>query len=138
MIGISLFLYAEFSRDNSGIVVDSATDLAWQDDYSDNAGKIKKATWQDALIYCHELSLGGKNDWRLPNIRELKSIVDDTKSNPAIYSIFTDVDFSFKFYWSATTIVSPSSKVWGVYFMLGGIDSMLSKTDEYSIRCVRG
>jgi len=135
MIGMSLLMYADFSRNNSGIVDDSTTGLAWQDEYTDNGGKIKRATWQDAIIYCHELSLGGKNDWRLPNIRELKSIVDTTKYNSAINSVFTNVSSSN--YWSATTLASDSSNAWNVSFSYGD-DYWNSKTDEYYIRCVRG
>jgi len=134
MIGISLFLYAEFSRDSSGVVADSTTGLEWQDDYSDNGGTVKSATWQDALIYCEELSLGGKNDWRLPNIRELKSIVDDTKDNPAINSVFTNVAFS---YWSATTNASDSNEAWYIFSDYGN-KIWLSKTFTIHIRCVRG
>jgi len=135
IIGASLFLYAGFSRDSSGVVADSATGLAWQDDYSDNGGEIKKASWQDALVYCEELSLGGKNDWRLPNIRELKSIVDDTKYSPAINSVFTNVTSNY--YWSATTSASSSIYAWNVTFNYGG-DYEYNKTLEVYIRCVRG
>ena len=135
MIGASLFLYAGFNRDSSGVVADSATGLAWQDDYSDNGENIKSATWQDALVYCEELSLEGKNDWRLPNIRELKSIIDDTKSNPAINSVFTNVTSDF--YWSATTVASNSSNAWNVNFN-DGYDYWYSKAGGLYIRCVRG
>jgi len=44
------------SRGSSGVVADSKSGLAWQDNYADNGGEIKKATWQDALVYCHELT----------------------------------------------------------------------------------
>jgi len=135
IIGVSLFLYAGLNRDKSGVVADSATGLAWQDDYSDNRGEIKKAIWQDSLIYCHDLSLGGKNDWRLPNMRELKSIIDDVKSNPAINSVFTNTTPNK--YWSATTGASVSSNAWLVDFS-SGYDYWDSKTNEHYIRCVRG
>ena len=135
MIGASLFLYAGFNRDSSGVVADSATGLAWQDDYSDNGGEIKKAIWQDALVYCEELSLGGKNDWRLPNMKELKSIVDYTKYGPAINSVFTNV--TSYYYLSATTNAYDSSDAWAVYFF-NGYDNWRSKANEYCIRCVRG
>jgi len=135
MISMSLFMYAELSRDNSAIVDDSSTGLAWQDDYTDNGGKIKRATWQDAIIYCHELSLGGKNDWRLPNIRELKSIVDTTKSRPAMNSIFTNVNSTD--FWSATTSMSDANNAWVVGFYRGG-DYWASKTLKDYVRCVRG
>ena len=135
MIGASMLLYSALSRDSSGVVSDSTTGLVWQDDYGDNSGEIKSATWQDALIYCEELSLGGKNDWRLPNIRALKSIVDDTKYNPAINSIFTNVTSGI--YWSSTTRVSSSSNAWYVYFYSGN-DYWGSKGNERRVRCVRG
>ena len=58
-----------------GTIFDSKTSLFWQ---QSPAGKMN---WQSALKYCEQLILGGKNsDWRLPNIKELFSIVDFTKS----------------------------------------------------------
>ena len=135
MIGASMLLYSAFSRDSNGLIADSKSGLAWQDDYSDNRGIIKSATWQDALVYCKELTLGGQNDWRLPNIKELKSIVDDTKSNPAISSIFQNITSGY--YWSSTTGVFDSSYAWYVYFNYGG-DFWYEKYDMRYVRCVRG
>jgi len=135
MIGASLLLHASFSRDSSGIVADNATGLAWQDDYSDNAGEVKSATWQDALVYCQELSLGGKSDWRLPNKNELFSIVDMSKYDSAISSVFTNV--ASNYYWSSTSHGLVSSFAWIVLFNDGNVFRN-SKTDEYSVRCVRG
>ena len=123
------------SAGEQGIILDNKTGLAWQDDYGDNAGEIKKATWQDALVYCHELRLGGRSDWRLPNIKELRSIVDRSRFDPAIDSAFTNV--SSNVYWSSTTNVSDSSYAWLVYFNVG-YDYWYSKTDELRVRCVRG
>ena len=135
MIGASLLLQAGFSRDSSGVVADSATGLAWQDDYGDNAGEIKSATWQDALVYCQELSLGGKSDWRLPNKNELFSIVDMSRYSSAISSVFTNVTSNG--YWSSTSDASDSSYAWIVFFNDGYVD-WNSKSNEYSVRCVRG
>ena len=135
LIMMSTSLWGAFSRDSSGVVADSATGLAWQDDYSDNGGDIKSATWQDALIYCEELTLGGISDWRLPNIRELKSIVDDSISVPAISSVFQN--FTSNYYWSSTTYASDSSVAWGVYFDYGD-NGWYDKTYGHRVRCVRG
>ena len=146
MIGASLLLYASFSRDSSGVVADSATGLAWQDDYSDNGEEIKEATWQEALFYCEELSLGDRDDWRLPNIKELRSITDKSKYDPAIDSVFTNVTSSYywssttvtySYHWSFTTGMSGSSKEWTVNFNYGS-DGWRSRTNEHYVRCVRG
>jgi len=136
LIMISTSLWGEFSRYNSGVIADNKTGLAWQDDYRDNGGEIKRATTlEDALIYCHELTLGGQSDWRLPNIRELKSIVDDSKYNPSISSIFQNVTSND--YRSSTTVVLDSYNVWDVDFYYGYNFSGV-KTDMARVRCVRG
>jgi len=130
-VATMLWLYAG----ELGVIEDSKTGLAWQDDYSDNAGEIKIATWQEALVYCEELSLGGRDDWRLPNIKELRSITDKSRFDPAIDSVFTNVVSDY--YWSSTTVASDSSNAWLVSFEYG-IDGWYRKTNEGSVRCVRG
>jgi len=89
VFGVVSLLHAEFVRDNSKeVVVDKSTNLMWQDD---NDVKSITKTWVEAINYCENLTLGGYTDWRLPNINELKSIVDYTKAEPAISSEFSNV-----------------------------------------------
>jgi len=74
-MGLSLSLFADFSRNNTtNIVTDNYTQLVWQDN------ERQELTLPDAIEYCEALSLGGHDDWRLPNINELFSIVDYTKN----------------------------------------------------------
>ena len=128
-------LYAEFSRDKEGMVFDSRTNLLWQDSYRDNGDKIKQTTWQDALIYCEELTLGGNSDWRVPNIVELKSIKDVGRVKPAISAIFKITRPSY--YWASTTPSSSTSNAWGVDFY-NGHGHWNSKKTNGAVRCVRG
>ena len=131
LIGFSSFLSADLIR-SGGVVRDDFTKLEWQDTYLSG---IKKATWSEALIYCDELTLGEKSDWRLPNINELKSIIDRGRYRPAINSIFINVTSDF--YWSSTTVASDSRYARLVNFS-GGNDFWYAKTDENVVRCVRG
>lgn len=114
--------------DNEAMVIDQATGLEWQ---KADDGTIRN--WQEALAYCEGLSLAGYSDWRLPNIRELTSIVDDSKYNPAINLVFQGRSSS---YWSATTGAYTSGQAWSVYFY-DGHDGLSMKAKGYYVRCVR-
>ena len=56
--------------------------------------------WEDAIADCSKLNLGGYNDWRLPNIEELKVLY----ANRDIVG-----GFSNKYYWSSTEVPSVST-----------------------------
>jgi pimeloyl-ACP methyl ester carboxylesterase len=89
---------------NGDTVFDSITCLEWQRSAADISGDgVPDAmTWQSALSYTEGLSLEGADDWRLPDINELASIVDYSRNYPAIdTAVFPDtVSSSF---WSSTT-----------------------------------
>jgi len=116
------------------VVTDSATLLQWQDDYSDNGGSIKNTTWTTAIDYCETLSLGGYTDWRLPNKKELLSIVDYGTYNPAISPIFQNTSSSN--YWPSTSYAYGTSYAWIVDFY-NGLTFRNDKTNAYTVRCVR-
>lgn len=93
-----------------GTVTDDATGLTWQ-----QADSGKGFSWKDALAYAGSLVLGGKSDWRLPNAKELQSLVDygrspDTTRSAAIAPLFTCTVITneagqadFACYWTGTT-----------------------------------
>lgn len=110
-------------------VVDQGTGLEWQK--SDDA---VARNWQDALAYCEDLSLASKADWRLPNIRELKSIVRESRYYPATDPAFVSHSSN---YWSATSVAGhPVAHAWSVHFG-NGDDNWYVKTSRYRVRCVR-
>ena len=138
MIGLSSLGIAEESprfTKADGVVTDTKTTLEWQDDYSDNGDSVKYAKWVDAINYCQELTLGGNDDWRLPNQKELLSIVDYSTSNPAISSVFQNITSTA--YWSSTSFAG--SFAWTVIFFGGSTSNDNNfKFLEYGVRCVRG
>jgi len=126
MIGLSL-------SNASDVYVDSATGLMWQD--NSDAKSIKK-DWEGAREYCANLELGRYSDWRLPNIKELQSIVDVSHYKPAIKRGFKNVNTS-DYFWSSSVYVSDTKDAWVVYFK-NGRTNYYNKTDENYVRCVRG
>ena len=130
MIGLSI-LNAEIIRDaDTGIVTDTSSQLMWQDDAIGT-----DTTWQNAIERCETLTLGSYSDWRLPNINELKSIVDRSKVYPAIVTGFVNTSSS-GYYWSSTTYEGHKSRAWGVGFYGGGVGNGPKGNSGY-VRCVR-
>ena len=129
MIGLSM-LHAELTRDaTTGIVTDSTTGLMWQDN---EVGTL--INWQGAIDRCEALTLGTHSDWRLPNINELTSLVDDTRYDPAISSEFQNT-ISY-IYWSSTTYAFNADYAWLLGFTLGAQGGS-RKTNSRYVRCVR-
>ena len=118
-----------FSRTN-GVVTDSTTNLQWQDDTT------KGSLWEDAISYCEALSLDGGN-WRLPNLNELTSLVDDTETDPAISRVFVHSE-SWS-YWSSTTVANDTKNAWVVEFTNGFQynDNYKHLAGQNDVRCVR-
>ena len=129
---LSALSYADLSRSN-GIVIDSTTGLQWQDDYSNNGGNVKRATWTAAIDYCEALNLGGTG-WRLPNKKELLTVVDYTRYSPAINPVFSQTVSSN--YWSSTTYKKDTSNAWVVSFSNCNT-GIGNKSGTSYVRCVR-
>ncbi|MDM8539337.1 DUF1566 domain-containing protein, partial [Desulfobacterales bacterium HSG17] len=124
-------LFDNFIINNDGTVTDTATGLMWQQE-----GPDKKMIWKDALTYCENLYLADNNDWRLPSLKELGSITDLNKLNPAVDSGFFPETQTSTSYWSST---ENYTMAWGIYFGSGGIDDhQAGKTYFRYVRAVRG
>ena len=128
---------AEFVDNGNGTVTDTATGLIWQQDgLRDLHGIYVKMTWKEALAYCEALGLGNKTDWRLPTIKELVSLVDTSRYNPAIdTTCFPNAALSD--YVSSTTHAPVTSGAKYVNFAYGY--AMWDYKSRYNhVRAVRG
>ncbi len=121
-----------FYPHGDGTVTDNATGLMWQQEDDNNITR----TWQQALAYCESLELPeGVTGWRLPNVKELESLTDDSRFNPAIDpAAFPDTNASN--YWSSSTNANYPNSAWFVYFGSGYVYGT-SKSSNYYVRCVR-
>ena len=121
-----------FSKNGDGTVADLSTNLIWQ---KQDDGIVK--SWEQALIYCEGLSLGNFTDWRLPNVKELNSIVDFTSSNPSINATYFP-NAQPAYYWTSTTNANSSASAFLVAFGSGMTSGTYAKTSFHYTRCVRG
>jgi hypothetical protein len=106
----------KFTDNGNGTISDNATGLMWMQDDSG-----KGMTWQDALTFAENRVFAGFSDWRMPDAKELQSIVDYTRSpsttsSAAIDPLFTCTKITneagqadYPFYWSSTTHVNWST-----------------------------
>jgi|GEM_PF-850263 len=136
--------FGPFRHNVDGTVTDPRTGLTWdtcslgQDAAKACAGDPTFVTWQDALGAAREMNAGrwrGHADWRLPNAKELASLVDAARYRPAIDAArFPNTASSA--YWSSTTDVHASSAAWTVFF--GGGDVFAKqKMTRAAVRLVR-
>ncbi|MBM9576866.1 DUF1566 domain-containing protein [Leptospira sp. 201903070] len=133
----------------SGTIVDSATGLTWaqcsmgQTTAAPCTGTPTTASWSAALTYCNNLTTGGLV-WRLPNIKEIYTIINFAFEAPAIStgSFPNTPSASDSYYWTSTTHPSPDgsggrNKAMIVDFREGGSDDDV-KTGLHYVRCVAG
>ena len=120
---------APYTNHGNNTVTDQGSGLMWQQS-DDSVAR----SWQGSLDYCNGLTLAGHNDWRLPNIKELESIVDATRSNPSVDPVFTGTSASYN--WSSTSDAYGPEGAWIVYFDYGYVHHY-NKTSNYYVRCVR-
>ena len=112
-----------FVDNRDATVSDLATGLMWT-----RADSGKAVNWRDALAWCENLKLAGHDDWRLPNAKELHSIVDYTRApdardrarrGPAIDPVFKVTDGEAWFWTGTTHLDGPVPGVRAVYFAFG-------------------
>ncbi len=117
-----------FHDNGNGTISDTATGLMWS-----KADSGKGMDWKTALAWVQTMNAqryAGHDDWRMPNAKELQSIVDYTRApdvtrSPAIDPIFQTTqlgDGEYPFFWSSTThLDGPPDRLGGaaIYIAFG-------------------
>ena len=137
-----------FTAGGDGTVTDSATALMWS-----QADSGSGMNWEDALSCAEDSTLAGYDDWRLPNAKELQSLVDytrspDTTSSAAIDAMFDSTAITnmagqedYPWYWTGTShLRSNGSAGAGAYLCFGrgtGSFNGSTVTDVHGAGCQR-
>ncbi len=116
-----------FVDNGDGTITDKATGLMWQ-----QADDGTTHNWENALSYCEDLTLANHSDWRLPNAKELHSILDYNRTlsvtnSPAIDPLFSCTSFNnpdgnanYGYYWSSSPLMDgPSPYTDATYICFG-------------------
>jgi len=139
-----------FTDNNNGTVTDNLTGLIWMQ----NANAFGLRTWDQAISDAATVGqgIGGVEDgsipgnWRLPDIRELQSLIDYGQSNPALPANNHFLNVQMEYYWSSTTSSEHANCAWFVYLYDGFADFIDYKGEDYPnkqnntyfVWCVRG
>ncbi|MEA3352917.1 MAG: DUF1566 domain-containing protein [Campylobacterota bacterium] len=105
--------------------------LMWQDNKETETLKFNTI---EAIMYCKNLKLATKKDWRLPSYEELLALINYFRVNPAkvdgIYYAVSDR------YWTSSMVIDDVSANWYIDFKYGETGAAL-KDIKYNVRCVR-
>lgn len=144
--GNSAYGVSHFANNGDGTITDRATGLVWEQ--NDHPAQ----DWDAALATCAAAATGGRGGWRLPDAKELHSILDYTRSPDTTRSAAIDPLFNataiineggatdWGYYWSSTTHVtnegSGSSAVYiafgrGLGYFAGSGDGRLQLLDVH-------
>ena len=129
-------MYTVYGTSPNRVTVDNVTGLMWLSSH-DDAGLWAYYALEDALAQCEGLDYAGYTDWRLPNVRELLSIVDYSAAVAPRINTTAFFGTDSMSYWSSTTVASDTTKAWSVDFSNGNIVRNF-KSGALAIRCVRG
>jgi len=139
---------AQFTINNDGTVTDSKTGLMWMRcslgqtwNNSSCSGSAGLYDWEGALTAAEAYNsgddgYGSYSDWRLPNIKELTSIVEVACFDPSINEELFLGTGTISDYWSASSSYTLTNQALLVNFEYG-TDSGLSKSQFRSVRLVR-
>jgi hypothetical protein len=124
-------------------VADTYTGLIWRRcaegqswDGTHCTGGYTTFTWDAALAHAQSEASRTSLAWRVPNVKELKSLVNPAASNPASYPIFPETPSDL--FWASTPIAGDASYAWIVYFGNGYVDNHYGyRSYDYAVRLVR-
>ncbi len=125
-----------FTDNGNGTVTDNLTGLTWVKAPHALPGNAAMK-WSDAIDFCNALTYATRSDWRLPNERELRSLLDASQHSPALPAGHPFTGVLNNNYWTSTTPPFNANEAWQI-LVSSGFMANLSKTSLYQVWPVRG
>ena len=149
-----------YTDNGDGTITDFNTGLMWEKKSSDSSlhdqntafawsGNGSVGTIWDFVDLLNAANFAGHNDWRVPNVKELLSILDAQNHGPAVSAAFNNnctvnctvltcsCTATGNPYWSSTTWAGATNEAWVVDFNFG-FENMVLKSGLVFVRAVRG
>lgn len=117
---------------NDGTMFDTKNHRMWH-----SAASEELKTWTEALSYCETSRLGGHDNWRLPNVTELMSLIDyNAAPDNFLADLGGDSTSPKEKFWTSTTFEADPKNAWYVGFD-DGQTKETAKSTSLRVRCVR-
>jgi hypothetical protein len=123
-----------FADNGDGTVTDQLTGLMWTKNADQANGTLD---WEEALLKSADCDVGDYTDWRLPNRKELESLIDLGSAHPALPSGHPFENVRATYYWSSTTTANGEDSAWVLHFYIGMITND-DKGGTHHVWYVRG
>jgi hypothetical protein len=131
-------LRPSFMNNGDDTITDMNTGLMWMNTFADiYVGSVEwdVLPYQEAIDYCNNLIFANYDDWRLPEIFELESIVDYGNGSWSFIGSGGENIMSLLEMWSATTCSFNTTSAWGIG--VSGFSVVYDKANTFNVRCVR-
>lgn len=100
------------------------------------AGTAVLLDWSAAAKRASEQAASARTAWRLPDVKELASIIDDGKAGPAIDPALFPATPAVRF-WTSTPSAGDAAHLWTVQFGQGHVGNHGYRGDKHALRLVR-
>lgn len=135
---------ANFQLNADGTVLDKTTKLmwsrclvgqSWDSSSSSCTGTAQQLDWSEALLESKRSTLAGYSTWRLPNAKEVLTLVERSCVDPAINLTAFPASNSENI-WTGTTVVNQADRAWAIA-MYSGKNNTKEKIIRLYVRLVR-
>jgi len=132
-----------YTNHGDGTVTDTRTGLMWKQCAEGlsgadcQTGTMESFNWADALAHAEVSTFADHTNWRLPNVNELFSLVEDCQGYPAINTtLFPNTPVYSSNFWSGSPYARNLDRAWNVFFSNGVVDHG-TRNSSFRVRLVR-